>query len=70
MRVRPFTEDDTERVIRLWNDCGLTRPWNDPRKDIVRKLTVQPDLQYVVFPNTTNAVPNAWAFQVRFGAMF
>ncbi len=44
MRVRPFTEDDTERVIRLWNDCGLTRPWNDPRKDIARKLTVQPDL--------------------------
>ena len=44
MRVRPFTEDDTERVIQLWNDCGLTRPWNDPRKDIERKLTVQPDL--------------------------
>ena len=41
MRVRPFTEDDTERVIQLWNDCGLTRPWNDPRKDIERKRSVQ-----------------------------
>jgi ribosomal protein S18 acetylase RimI-like enzyme len=44
MRIRPFTDADTDRVIRLWTDCGLTRPWNDPRKDIARKLTVQPDL--------------------------
>jgi ribosomal protein S18 acetylase RimI-like enzyme len=44
MRIRAFAEDDTDRVVQLWNDCGLTRPWNDPRKDIARKLTVQPDL--------------------------
>lgn len=25
-------------------ECGLTRPWNDPHKDIERKLRVQPDL--------------------------
>lgn len=25
-------------------DCGLTRPWNNPRKDIKRKLAVQPEL--------------------------
>src|SRR6187402_64811 len=37
-------ESDEDAVIRLWSECGLIRPWNDPRKDIARKLTVQPDL--------------------------
>jgi ribosomal protein S18 acetylase RimI-like enzyme len=44
MIVRPFEREDTETVIQLWDGCGLIRPWNDPRKDIARKLTVQPDL--------------------------
>jgi ribosomal protein S18 acetylase RimI-like enzyme len=44
MQIREFADADTERVIRLWKECGLTRPWNDPHKDIARKLTVQPDL--------------------------
>jgi ribosomal protein S18 acetylase RimI-like enzyme len=44
MQIRAFRPDDTDRVVELWDDCGLTRPWNDPRKDIQRKLTVQPDL--------------------------
>ena len=44
MRIRPFAETDTDAVVALWNECGLVRPWNDPLKDIARKLTVQPDL--------------------------
>ena len=44
MRIRPFAAEDTERVVELWAECGLTRPWNDPHKDIARKLTVHPDL--------------------------
>jgi ribosomal protein S18 acetylase RimI-like enzyme len=44
MLIRSFVADDTESVVQLWDDCGLTRPWNDPRKDIERKLTVQPEL--------------------------
>lgn len=44
MLIRPFLEDDTETVVALWEACGLTRPWNDPRKDIARKLRVQRDL--------------------------
>lgn len=44
MQVRAFTPADTEAVVRLWNDCDLTRPWNDPHKDIARKLSVSPDL--------------------------
>ena len=31
-------------LVALWQECGLTRPWNDPRRDIARKLTVQPEL--------------------------
>ena len=30
--------------MALWESVGLTRPWNDPRKDIARKLAVQPEL--------------------------
>jgi ribosomal protein S18 acetylase RimI-like enzyme len=44
MLLRPFEPRDESSVIRLWNECGLTRPWNDPVKDIARKLTVQPEL--------------------------
>ncbi|MCU1481363.1 MAG: family acetyltransferase [Subtercola sp.] len=44
MEIRPFTLTDTDAVIALWHECGLTRPWNDPLKDIERKLTVQPEL--------------------------
>ncbi len=44
MKVRPFHPDDTGAVIALWRDCGLTRSWNDPRKDVERKLQVQPEL--------------------------
>lgn len=42
--LRPFRSDDTEPVVRLWEQAGLTRPWNDPRADIRRKLEVQPEL--------------------------
>jgi ribosomal protein S18 acetylase RimI-like enzyme len=42
--VRAFAVADTEPVVALWQACGLTRPWNDPRKDIERKLRVQPEL--------------------------
>jgi ribosomal protein S18 acetylase RimI-like enzyme len=29
-----MTDADTEALISLWRRCGLTRPWNDPYKDI------------------------------------
>ena len=44
MILRPFSPADEASVIQLWNDCGITRPWNDPAKDIARKLTVQPEM--------------------------
>jgi ribosomal protein S18 acetylase RimI-like enzyme len=44
MLIRPFQLADEDAVISLWERCGLLRPWNDPRKDIQRKLVVRPDL--------------------------
>jgi len=44
MLIRPFERRDTDAVIALWQARGLTRPWNDPLKDIERKLAVQPEL--------------------------
>jgi ribosomal protein S18 acetylase RimI-like enzyme len=44
MDIRCFAIEDTEAVVGLWKQCGLTRPWNDPYKDIERKLGVQPEL--------------------------
>ncbi|MBS1672820.1 MAG: GNAT family acetyltransferase [Actinobacteria bacterium] len=43
-QIRTFRIDDTEAVVVLWDEAGLIRPWNDPRADIARKLTVQPEL--------------------------
>ena len=34
MKIAPLTEPDFSAVITLWKDCGLTRPWNDPEKDM------------------------------------
>ncbi|TLX55723.1 GNAT family acetyltransferase [Stutzerimonas nosocomialis] len=44
MNIRPYHPADEDAVVQLWEDCGLTRPWNDPHKDIARKLTQQPEL--------------------------
>lgn len=44
MEIRPFRPEDEAGVIALWQRCGLTRPWNDPHKDIARKLEVQREL--------------------------
>jgi ribosomal protein S18 acetylase RimI-like enzyme len=43
-RIRPFEAADEAQVIALWQACGLTRAWNDPAKDIRRKLAEQPGL--------------------------
>ena len=44
MTIRAFQPDDEPDVVALWQSCDLVRPWNDPHKDIRRKLAVRPDL--------------------------
>jgi GNAT superfamily N-acetyltransferase len=44
MLIRACTRTDEDAVIALWHACGLTRPWNDPRRDYARKMAMQPEL--------------------------
>ena len=42
--IRPYQESDRTAVVELWKTTGLTKPHNDPHKDIDRKLKVDPEL--------------------------
>ena len=44
MEIRAFQDGDAGEIIRLWRDCGLVVPHNDPYRDIARKRAVQPEL--------------------------
>ena len=44
MQIREYQDGDEEAVISLWTDCALVVPWNDPVKDLARKLKVQREL--------------------------
>jgi ribosomal protein S18 acetylase RimI-like enzyme len=46
--IRSYAAGDEAAVIALWRECELVRPWNDPRRDIARKMTEQPELFLVV----------------------
>jgi ribosomal protein S18 acetylase RimI-like enzyme len=37
--VRPYEPPDRRSVVALWSACGLLRPWNDPDRDIERKVS-------------------------------
>ncbi len=47
MDIRVFHNSDRRQVIALWQELGLVVPWNDPDKDIERKLSVDPDTFFV-----------------------
>lgn len=42
--IRPYRKTDRAAVVELWQSTGLTKPQNDPNKDIDRKLKVDPEL--------------------------
>ena len=44
IEIRPIKAIEHQQLIDLWLECGLTRSWNNPEKDIQRKLSFQPDL--------------------------
>ncbi len=44
MQIRSYKKLDEASLITLWEQCGLIRAWNDPKKDIDRKLKIQPEL--------------------------
>lgn len=53
--IRPATAADTDAVVLLWQEAGLTRPWNDPVADIGRKLQVDDGL-FVVAEDADGAI--------------
>ena len=60
MLFRTYNHQDQTEVISLWQQCGLLRPWNDPEKDIERKLKTSPDLFIVgVIDNQVRATAMA-----------
>jgi ribosomal protein S18 acetylase RimI-like enzyme len=40
--LRRYRPSDRDALVSLWSGCGLLRPWNDPRRDIERKLACDP----------------------------
>jgi ribosomal protein S18 acetylase RimI-like enzyme len=34
LAIAPLRDGDADAVAALWGRCGLTRPWNDPHRDI------------------------------------
>tara|TARA_B100001123_G_C14571283_1_gene734343 strand:+ start:70 stop:504 length:435 start_codon:yes stop_codon:yes gene_type:complete len=42
--IRQFQINDETEVVELWKVCKLTVPWNNPRKDISRKMEISPEL--------------------------
>lgn len=43
LTIREYRAADEDALIALWAACELIRPQNDPRKDIARKLRVNPE---------------------------
>lgn len=41
--IRHYHPDDEEEVVDLWFECDLVTPQNNPRRDIERKLAVNPE---------------------------
>jgi ribosomal protein S18 acetylase RimI-like enzyme len=49
LEIRPFEPRDEAAVVQLWTDCGLVVPWNNPHRDIRRKLKVQRGMFLVAY---------------------
>ena len=43
LHIRPYRASDEAAVIALWTACNLVVSHNNPRKDIARKLQVNPE---------------------------
>ncbi len=41
--IRSFQPEDELAVIALWQRAGVSRPWNHPSLDILRKTSFQPN---------------------------
>jgi ribosomal protein S18 acetylase RimI-like enzyme len=44
LSIREFQPDDRQATIAVWERCDLVVPWNDPLRDIARKMQVGREL--------------------------
>ena len=44
LNIRPFQKEDETALVALWRICELIVSWNNPHKDIARKLKIHPEL--------------------------
>ena len=51
--IRPYCNQDEREVIDLWMNCDLVIPANNPKRDIQRKLGVNPELFLVAILDET-----------------
>ena len=42
IEIRSFRQEDEAPLIKLWERCELVVAWNDPSKDISRKVQLDP----------------------------
>ncbi len=57
---RKFEKKDTDAIIDLWSVCNLIVPWNNPKKDINRKLSIKDDL-FIIGEVNTKIIASAMA---------
>ena len=43
IEIRSFRQEDEALLIKLWERCELLVAWNDPSKDISRKVQLDPE---------------------------
>ena len=58
LSISPIADGEVNAVIALWERCGLTRPWNDPRSDIALACR-GPASTILVGRNSGNVVASA-----------
>lgn len=44
LTIRTYQKSDEKQIINLWSECDLTVPWNNPKRDIERKMNDSPSL--------------------------
>ncbi len=47
MHIRTYNNEDEQQIIALWQECHLTTVWNNPKRDIERKLSDSGELFFV-----------------------
>jgi ribosomal protein S18 acetylase RimI-like enzyme len=44
LSIDTYRDGDEDSIIKLWQECGLVVPWNNPLTDIARKIADSPEL--------------------------